>query len=77
MDTVKISPEFAIIIPQSIREALSLQPGEELHIFASGRTIRLQPMRERCAGEPTIRRLYGAAKGMEWKDCDRDRNDRF
>jgi hypothetical protein len=30
METVKVSPEFEVVIPKKIREALELKPGEDL-----------------------------------------------
>ena len=70
METVKISPDFAIVIPQSVREALRLQPGEELKIFIEDKSIVLERPR-------SIRDLRGMAKGMKWSSGDRDRNDRY
>ncbi len=74
METVKISPDFQVIIPEKIREPLELKPGEVLEVFALDRSIRL-----RRPGQHTrsIKDLRGIAKGMQWKDDCRDRNDRF
>ena len=70
METVKVSSDFAITIPQSIREALPWPPGEELRISLSDRYIVLRR-------PSSIRDLYGIAKGMPWKGDGRDRNDRY
>ncbi len=70
METVKVSPKFQVVIPKRVREALELKPGEELHIYILDRTIRLSRPR-------SITELRGIAKGMQWKDDYRDRNDRF
>ena len=70
MDTVKVSPKFQVVIPKRIREALELKPGEELQIYTLDSSIRLQRPR-------SIKELRGIAKGMQWKDDYRDRNDRF
>jgi len=70
MDTVKISSDFEIVIPENVRETLALKAGEELQVFVLEGSIRLQRPR-------SIDALYGAAKGMKWKDAYRDRNDRF
>jgi AbrB family looped-hinge helix DNA binding protein len=74
MKTVKISPDFQVIIPEKIRESLELKSGEELEISVLDRSIRLQR-----PGQPTrsIKDLRGIAKGLQWKDDCRDRNDRF
>ncbi|MFI5098233.1 MAG: AbrB/MazE/SpoVT family DNA-binding domain-containing protein [Candidatus Acidiferrales bacterium] len=70
MDTVKVSPKFQVVIPKKVREALELKPGEELQIYILDRSIRLHRPR-------SIKELRGIAKGMQWKDDYRDRNDRF
>lgn len=70
MDTVKVSPKFQVVIPKRVREALELQPGEELHIYVLDKTIRLHRPR-------SIKELRGTAKGMKWKDEDRDHTERF
>jgi AbrB family looped-hinge helix DNA binding protein len=70
MYTVKVSPKFQVVVPKKVREQLGLKPGEELQIFVLDGSIRLHRPRQ-------IRDLYGAAKGMKWKDVYRDRTDRF
>ena len=70
MDTVKVSPKFQVVIPKKVREALELKPGEELQIFMLDRSIRLHRPR-------SIKELRGIAKGMVWKDEDRDHSERF
>jgi AbrB family looped-hinge helix DNA binding protein len=70
MDTVKVSPKFQIVIPKKVREALKLQPGQELQIYTLDGSIRLNRPR-------SIKDLRGMAKGMKWKDEDRDHTERF
>jgi len=70
MDTVKVSPKFQIVIPERVREALKLEPGQELHIFTVDGSIHLNRPR-------SIKDLRGIAKGMKWKDDYRDRSDRY
>jgi AbrB family looped-hinge helix DNA binding protein len=70
MDTVKVSPKFQVVIPKAVREALELKPGEELQIYILDRSIRLHRPR-------SIKELRGIAKGMVWKDEDRDHSERF
>ena len=70
MDTVKVSPKFQVVIPKKIREQLELKPGEALQIYLLDRSIRLHRPR-------SIKELRGIAKGMQWKDDYRDRNDRY
>jgi len=70
METVKVSPKFQVVIPKKVREELQLKPGQELQIFILDETIRLQRPR-------SIKELRGIAKGMKWKDEDRDHSERF
>jgi AbrB family looped-hinge helix DNA binding protein len=70
VETVKVSPKFQIVIPKKVREALHLEPGQELHIYAVDNTIRVSRPR-------SVKELRGMAKGLKWRDDYRDRNDRF
>ena len=70
MDTVRVSPKFQVVIPKRVREALELKPGEELQIYILDRSIRLHRPR-------SIKELRGIAKGMQWKEEDRDHTERF
>ena len=67
---VKVSPKFQVVIPKIIREQLELKPGEELQIYVLDRSIHLHRPR-------SIKELRGMAKGMQWKDEDRDHTERF
>jgi AbrB family looped-hinge helix DNA binding protein len=69
MSKVKISPKFQIVIPKDVRESLNLKQGEELQVIALDGSIRVHRLR------PT-RELFGAARGLKWKDEYRDRGDR-
>lgn len=70
VETVKVSPKFQVVIPKSVREELRLKPGQELQIYILDQTIRLHRPR-------SIKELRGIAKGMKWKDEDRDHSERF
>ena len=70
MATVKVSPKFQVVIPKQIRETLELKPGEELQIYLHDRAIHLHRQR-------SIKELRGLAKGLQWKDEDRDHTERF
>ncbi len=70
METVKVSPKFQVVIPKKIREALELKPGEELQIYLLDDSVRIHRPR-------SIKSLRGIAKGMVWKDEDRDHSERF
>jgi AbrB family looped-hinge helix DNA binding protein len=70
METVKVSPKFQVVIPKRVREELQLKPGQELNVYILDGTIRFSMPR-------SIRELKGIAKGMKWKDEDRDHTERF
>jgi AbrB family looped-hinge helix DNA binding protein len=70
MDRVKVSPKYQVVIPKKVREKLQLRPGQELQIYVLDGAIRLQRLR-------SIKELRGIAKGMKWKDEDRDHSERF
>ncbi|HEV2102758.1 MAG TPA: AbrB/MazE/SpoVT family DNA-binding domain-containing protein [Candidatus Acidoferrum sp.] len=70
MATVKVSPKFQVVIPKDVRELLGLKPGEELQIYVLDRSIHLHRPR-------SIQEFRGIAKGMRWKDDDRDHTERF
>ena len=67
MAQVTVSPKFQVVIPQEIREALSLQPGEKLEVFRYENRIELIPVRP-------IREMRGFLRGMDTTlERDRDR----
>jgi AbrB family looped-hinge helix DNA binding protein len=70
METVTLSPKFQVVIPKRIRESLKLSPGQKLQMYVLDGSIRLNAPRP-------IQALRGIAKGLQWKDSYRDRNDRY
>jgi AbrB family looped-hinge helix DNA binding protein len=70
METVKVSPKFQVVIPKRVREELQLKPGQELNVYIQDGTIRFSKPR-------SIQELRGIAKGMKWKEEDRDHAERF
>jgi AbrB family looped-hinge helix DNA binding protein len=70
VEIVKLSPKFQVVIPKNIREQLQLKPGTELHAYVLDGVIRLSPPR-------SLKDLRGMAKGIRWKDEDRDHSERF
>ncbi len=70
MEKVKVSPKFQVVIPKKVREELALRPGQELNVYILDGTIRFSKPR-------SIQELRGIAKGMKWRDSDRDHTERF
>jgi AbrB family looped-hinge helix DNA binding protein len=70
IERVKVSPKFQVVIPRPLRDQMKLVPGEELEMLFYNNSIRIQR-------KGSLRDLKGIAKGLEWKESDRDRSDRF
>lgn len=70
MEKVKVSPKYQVVIPKKVRDELALRPGEEMQICVLDGTIRLHR-------PGSIKDLRGIAKGMKWKNEDRDHTERF
>ncbi len=45
METVTLSPKFQVVIPQSIRTALQLSPGDRMHVIGYGDRVEIIPSR--------------------------------
>ncbi len=58
MGTVTLSPEFQVVVPLAIREALQLTPGEQLRVLSHGDRFELIPMRP-------VRSMRGFLRGMD------------
>ena len=41
METVTISPKFQVVIPQAVREAMNLSPGEKMRVLQFGNRVEL------------------------------------
>jgi AbrB family looped-hinge helix DNA binding protein len=57
METVTISPQFQVVIPQKVREAMGLRSGEKAKVFSFRNRIEIVPARD-------IRTLRGYFKGI-------------
>lgn len=67
MDTVTLSPKFQVVIPQAVREAMGLTPGEKFRVLRYGDRVELVPVRK-------IKDLRGFARGLDTTiERDRDR----
>ena len=68
MQTVKVSPKFQVVIPKDLRERLKLRPGQDLVIYEIDGQIRLDyPHKPKS--------LRGLARGLQWKESDRDHDE--
>jgi AbrB family looped-hinge helix DNA binding protein len=58
MDTVTLSPKFQVVIPQAIRQALHLAPGEKLRVLRYAGRVEFIPVRP-------IEQMRGFLRGMD------------
>lgn len=70
MQSVKVSPKFQVVIPKELRERLKLRPGQDLVIYEIDGQIRLDTPRQ-------AKHLRGLARGLHWKESDRDHGERL
>ncbi len=67
MTVVTISPKFQVVIPQAIREALALEPGQKVQALQYEGRIEFIPLKP-------ARALRGFTKGIDTRvPRDRDR----
>jgi AbrB family looped-hinge helix DNA binding protein len=70
VQTVKVSPKFQVVIPKQLRDRLKLRAGQELSIYEIDGQIRLDTPHK-------AKTLRGLARGLQWKESDRDRGERL
>jgi AbrB family looped-hinge helix DNA binding protein len=58
METAIVSPDFQVAIPQAIREALGIQPGQRVQVILYQSRIELLPIR-------SVREMRGVLKGID------------
>jgi AbrB family looped-hinge helix DNA binding protein len=58
METVTLSPKFQVVIPQSIREAMELEPGEKMQVLQYQDRIEFIPRRK-------LKDMRGFLKGLD------------
>ena len=57
-EAVTLSPEFQVVIPQAVREALGLMGGEKLRVISYADRVELIPVKRK-------KRLRGFLRGMD------------
>jgi len=45
MDAVTVSPKYQVVIPQRVRQALNIQPGQKMQVIEYGNHIVMIPVR--------------------------------
>ena len=58
MVTVKVSPKFQVVIPKTVREGLSIRPGQKLQILQFSDRIEFVLLQK-------IKRMRGFLKGIK------------
>ena len=58
MTTVTVSPKFQVVIPQAIREALGLEPGQKIQAIQYDNRIEFIPLK-------TAKSMRGFVKGID------------
>ena len=66
MVTVKVSPKFQVVIPKTVRERLSIRPGQKLQILQFSDRIEFVLLQK-------IKRMRGFLKGIK-TDVRREKN---
>ncbi|MGB4805346.1 MAG: AbrB/MazE/SpoVT family DNA-binding domain-containing protein [Anaerolineae bacterium] len=58
METVLVSPEFQVVIPRAVREALRIRPGQKVQVLQYEDRIELIPLRP-------IHEMRGFLRGID------------
>jgi AbrB family looped-hinge helix DNA binding protein len=58
METVTVSPDFQVVIPLSVREALGLTAGEKLRVISYADRVEFIPVRP-------MKSMRGFLRGMD------------
>jgi AbrB family looped-hinge helix DNA binding protein len=69
METVKVSKKYQVVIPEKLREAAGIKPGDKMVAIAKHGILEYVPVR-------SIKETKGMIKGLKSHDV-RDESDRF
>lgn len=58
MTTVTVSSKFQVVIPETVRSRMKLQPGQKVVVVEKGGVVHLIPLKP-------IREMRGVAKGAK------------
>lgn len=58
MNAVTVSPKYQVVIPQAVREAMGLAPGEKMQVVQYENRIEFIPVRK-------ARALRGSLRGID------------
>ncbi len=58
MSIVKVSPKYQVVIPQKIREALGIEPGQEVQALQYLDRVEFIPVR-------SLKRMRGFLQGLD------------
>jgi AbrB family looped-hinge helix DNA binding protein len=68
MEAVTVSPKFQVVIPQKVRQALNIRPGQKMQVIEYGNHIVMIPVRP-------IEEARGSLRGID-TDPKREKEDR-
>lgn len=71
METVTLSPKFQVVIPQSVRAALQLAPGDQMHVIGYGDRVEIIPARSMKSMRGFLRKPGAVADTVIERDGDR------
>ena len=69
MSTVTVSPKYQVVIPEKIRKAMGIKPGQKFEVIEYEGCLELIPVRP-------MRSLRGSLKGLD-TDVQREKGDRL
>lgn len=69
MSTVTVSPKYQVVIPEKIRKAMGIKPGQKFEVVEYEGCLELIPVR-------LMRSLRGSLKGLN-TDVQREKQDRL
>lgn len=58
MDTVKVSPQFQVVIPRRLRERLNIRPGQRMQVLLYDDRLEFVPLKP-------MKKMRGFLKGID------------